>query len=315
MTTAASAPAMPGAVRVRVPATSANLGPGFDALGLALDLFEEVRLEQLDGGAGRHRIRVSGISAGRLAETTNLLAFRAATAVYDQIGRPMSPVALELVTHIPSSRGLGSSAAAIVGGAVAANELAGRPLDTQRLLELVTRLEGHPDNVAAALLGGFVVGVQGRRGLVVKRLDPPTDLQAVLCIPEKAMSTKHARVVVPVQISREDAIFNLGRTALLVAAFQTRDWALLRDAMDDRLHQPARGQVFPPLFPAIEAALATGAHGAALSGAGSTIIALATDRQAAIAAAMQRAVESHGFPARTAILRLSAQGATVQVER
>jgi homoserine kinase len=306
----ASAPP-PSAVRVRVPATSANLGPGFDALGLALDLFEEVHVERLGEGAGPHRIRVSGLSAGRLAETTNLLAFRAAAAVYEQIGRPLPPLSLELVTRIPSSRGLGSSAAAIVGGAVAANTLAGEPLNTQALLELVTRLEGHPDNVAAALLGGFVVGVQGRRGLVTKRLDPPVELEAVVCIPDKAMSTKHARGVIPAQISRADAVFNLGRTALLVAAFAGRDWALLREAMDDRLHQPARGQVFPALFPAIEAALAAGAHGAALSGAGSTIIALATERRPAIAAAMQRAVEAHGFQARTAVLRLSAQGATV----
>jgi homoserine kinase len=295
---------------VRVPATSANLGPGFDALGLALHLFEEVHLERLDDGS-QHRIRVSGVSTGRLAETPNLLAFRAAGAVYEQIGRPMPPLALELVTRIPSSRGLGSSAAAIVGGATAANALAGRPLDLQALLELVTRLEGHPDNVAAALLGGFVVGVQGRRGLVVKRLDPPAGLEAVVCIPDKAMSTKHARGVIPAQISREDAVFNLGRTALLVAAFQTRDWSLLRDAMDDRIHQPARGQVFPALFPAIDAALAAGAHGAALSGAGSTIIAFATERKQAIAAALQRAVEAHGFPARTQVLRLSAHGARI----
>jgi homoserine kinase len=310
MSDLADSAAVPGPVHVRVPATSANLGPGFDALGLALDLFEEVVLAPLPEPAGEHRIRVSGVSAGRLHETTDLLAFRAAAAVYEQIGRPMPRVALELVTRIPSSRGLGSSAAAIVGGAVAANTLAGEPLDKQALLELVTRLEGHPDNVAAALLGGLVIGVQGRRGLVVKRLDPPTEIVAVLCIPERAMSTKSARGVVPERVSREDAVFNLGRTALLIAAFQTRDWARLRDAMDDRIHQPPRGRVFPALFPAIEAALAAGAHGAALSGAGSTIIALASDRQDEIGAAMLQAVAAHGFPARTEVLGLSAQGAT-----
>lgn len=125
------------------------------------------------------------------------------------------------------------------------------------------------------------------------------------------MSTKQARGVIPTQVSREDAVFNLGRTALLVAAFQTGDWSLLRDAMDDRLHQPPRGQVFPALYPAIEAALAAGAHGAALSGAGSTILALATARQSEIAAAMLEAVEAHGFAAQTQMLRLSALGATL----
>jgi homoserine kinase len=299
------------AVHVRVPATSANLGPGFDALGLALELFEEVRLERLGDGAVEPCIRVSGVSAGRLAETPNLLAYRAAAAVFEQIGEAMPAVALELVTRIPSSRGLGSSAAAIVGGAVAANTLARSPLGQPALLELVTRLEGHPDNVAAALLGGFVIGVQGHRGLVTKRLDPPAGLEAVVCVPERAMSTKQARGVIPTQIPREDAVFNLGRTALLVAAFQTGDWSLLRDAMDDRLHQPPRGQVFPALYPAIEAALAAGAHGAALSGAGSTILALATARQSEIAAAMLQAVEAHGFAAQTQTLRLSARGATL----
>jgi len=278
---------------------------------LALDLFEEVRITRLPADATQPVIRVTGVSAGRLAETPNLLAYRAAAALYQRIGRPMPPVSLELATGIPSSRGFGSSAAAIVGGVVAANELAGRPLQAQAVLELVTELEGHPDNVAAALLGGLVISIQGRRGLIAKRLDPPEGLTAVVCIPEKAMSTKHARGVIPTQISLADAVFNLGRTALLVAAFQTRDWSLLRDAMDDRIHQPARGQVFPALFPAIEAAIEAGAHGAALSGAGSTIIALATERQPAIAAAMQQAVEARGFPCQTSVLRLSAAGASV----
>jgi homoserine kinase len=298
-------------VRVSVPATTANLGPGFDALGLALELFEEVRLGHQTDGGGQHQIRVSGVSAGRLQATPNLLAFRAAAAVYRRIGRTMPPLALELVTRIPSSRGFGSSAAAIVGGVVAANALEGEPLDRQAQLELVTELEGHPDNVAAALLGGFVVSVQGRNGLVAKRLDPPQDLRAVVCIPEKAMSTKHARGVMPTHLTREDAVFNLGRTALLVAAFVTRDWALLRHAMDDRIHQPARGQLFPPLHPTIAAALEAGAHGAALSGAGSGIIAFATAREQEIAGAMRRTVEGHGIPCRTDVLRLSARGAAL----
>ncbi len=298
-------------VRVRVPATSANLGPGFDALGLALELFEELRLARRSAGVSQHQIRVSGVSAGRLQETPNLLAFRAAAAVYQRLGRTMPPLELELVTRIPSSRGFGSSAAAIVGGVVAANTLEGTPLNRQAQLELVTELEGHPDNVAAALLGGFVVSVQGRSGLVAKRLEPPEELGAVVCIPEKAMSTKHARGVMPTHLTRDDAVFNLGRTALLVAAFLTRDWALLRDAMDDRIHQPARGQIFPALHPAIEAALEAGAHGAALSGAGSGIIAFATGKEQEIAGAMRRTVEGHGFPCRTDVLRLSARGAEV----
>ena len=299
-------------VRVRVPATTANLGPGFDALGLALDLHEGLTLQRLPGAAGTHQVRVTGVSAGRLPENANLLAFRAVTAVYERLGRPVPPLALELETRIPSSRGFGSSAAAIVAGVVAANALEGAPLGRQALLDLVTELEGHPDNVAAALLGGFVISVQGRQGLVAKRLDPPEELSAVICVPEKAMSTKQARGVIPTQLSREDAIFNLGRTALLVAAFQTRDWSLLRDAMDDRIHQPARGAVFPALHPAIRAALERGAHGAALSGAGSGIIAFATEAFEEIGHGMRQAVEAHGFPCRTERIALSAAGAHVE---
>jgi homoserine kinase len=299
------------AVEVRVPATTANLGPGFDALGLALDLHDQVRLRRLPPGSPAPQVRVLGLAAARLQATPNLLAYRAVEAVYAHLGRPVPALALDLQTGIPSSRGLGSSAAAIVGGLVAANALEGEPLDRQTLLELASRLEGHPDNVAAALLGGLVISIQGRRGLVAKRLDPPPGLLAVLCIPEKSMSTKQARSVLPAVVSQQDAVFNLGRTALLVAAFLTRDWSLLSDAMDDRLHQPARGRVFPALGPAIDAALAAGAHGAALSGAGSTVIAFATTACDAVAAAMKQAMEACGFPCATAVHALSAAGAEV----
>lgn len=298
-------------VRVQVPATSANLGPGFDALGLALDLHEEVRLRRLPPRETQPRIAVRGLAAGRLPPGEKLLAYRAAVAVYVRLGRAVPPLGLELETRIPRSGGLGGSAAAIVGGAVAANTLEKNPLTQQEILEVAAGVEGHPDNVAAALLGGLVISVRGSRGLVAKRLDPPRELAAVLCIPAQSISTTTARGVVPQRVGRDDAVFNLSRTALLVAAFQTADWSLLEEAMDDRLHQPARGQAFPALYPTIQAALRAGAHGAALSGAGSAIIALATTAHAEIALAMQGAAQAHGYPSQTAVLQLCPTGAVV----
>ena len=304
-----------GGVRVRVPATSANLGPGFDALGLALDLFEEVHLRRLDpreaGSPPRPRITVRGHGAGSLPADESLYAYQGAVAVYRRLGRSTPPLDLVLENRIPRSGGLGGSAAAVVAGAYAANALEGRPLPPPALLEIATILEGHPDNAAAALYGGLVISVQGRDGVVAKRVPPPAGLSAVLVLPDRAISTKQARSgVLPRQVSLADAVFNLGRTALLVAAFQTGDWALLREAMADRLHQPARGRLYPALEPTIAAALDAGAHGAALSGSGSAIIALATTGHEAIAEAMRSAAAAAGFPGSTAVVALSADGAT-----
>ncbi|CAA9287080.1 MAG: Homoserine kinase [uncultured Chloroflexi bacterium] len=298
-------------VRVRVPATTANLGPGFDALGLALDLHEDVILRRLPAGAPRPEIAVTGLNARRLHADENLLAFQGVLALYKRLERAAPPLALELHTRIPRSGGLGGSAAAITGGIAAANALEGSPLDTRQLLSLATEVEGHPDNVSAALLGGLVVTVNGHAGLVFKRLDPPRGLSAVVHVPRHSISTKAARGVLPTHLSREDAVFNLSRTAMLVAAFQTADWTLLRDAMDDRLHQPARGGIYAALFPTIQAALAAGAHGAALSGSGAAIIAFATTRHQEIATAMAAAAEAHGAPGHAEVLRLSAAGVRV----
>ena len=301
---------VPRRVRVRVPATTANLGPGFDALGLALELHEEVTLERLPEGS-RPLVSVTGLNAQRLRPDLNLLAYQGVAALYRRLAAAAPPLALELHTAIPRSGGLGGSAAAIVGGIVAANALEGAPLSMPELLVLATAVEGHPDNVSAALYGGLVITVQGQDGLIAKRLDPPAGLWAVVVIPRQSISTKAARGVLPTHLSVADAVFNLSRTALLVAAMQTGDWGLLRDAMDDRLHQPARGGIFPALFPTIEAALGAGAHGAALSGSGAAIVALASGRHEEIALAMRTAAGSHGAPCDSAVLRLSARGATV----
>jgi homoserine kinase len=254
-------------------------------------------------------VRVTGINGALLPHDETLLAYRAAVAAYRQMGRDVPALDLELVTRIPRSGGLGGSAAAIVAGVVGANALEGSPLSQAEQLDLVAGIEGHPDNVSAALLGGLVVCVAGRDGLVASRLHVPTDLQAVVCLPETSISTKAARGVIPQTLSTGDAVFNLGRAALTVAAFATGNWSLLRDGMDDRIHQPARGTILTALRPVIDAAMAAGAHGAALSGAGSAMIALASTNFEAIAEAMSEAAARHGYPNRTMRLALSDQGA------
>jgi homoserine kinase len=303
-------------VRVRVPATSANLGPGFDALALALDIFDEVTLTRLppaaSGPAARPRISVQGLGAGRLPEDESLYAYQGVLAVYRHLRRSVPPLALDLLNRIPRSGGLGGSAAASVAGLVAANALEGDALTQTDLLELASEMEGHPDNSSAAILGGLVISVKGRAGLIARRVPVPPQLTAVMVLPEQAISTRQSRGgVLPRFVPLGDAVYNLGRTALLVAAMQSGDWSVLREAMDDRLHQPPRGRLFPALRPTIAAALAAGAHGAALSGSGSAIIALATVRQTEIAAAMRGAAAAHGYPGTTAIVAVSQVGATV----
>jgi homoserine kinase len=213
---------------------------------------------------------------------------------------------------IPVSRGLGSSSSAIVAGLVGANALLGEPLDGERLLALAVELEGHPDNVTPALLGGFQVTSLGEEGLVRLRIPPPAGLRAVVCIPDTAVSTEAARRVLPPVYSRADAVFNVGRVALLVAALLTGQVGALRAAMQDRIHQPYRASLVPGFEAALAAALEAGAAGACLSGSGSTMLALTTTGEPAIGEAMAAAVRRAGADARWLALDVDSDGAVVE---
>jgi homoserine kinase len=299
-------------VAVRVPATTANLGPGFDALGLALTLYNRLEVEPRPSGL---EIELRGEGAHRLPTNSTNLAYRAFQRVFEQTGRPVPPVRMVGKICVPLSRGLGSSAAAVVGGLVAGNELAGRPLSAGELLHLATAMEGHPDNVAPALFGGFTAAclVDGQVDWV--RLTPPPSLRAVVVIPEREVPTAQARAVLPEVVPRADAVLNVGRTALLVAAFATGELEHLRVAMHDRLHEPYRAALIPGMEEALAAAREAGALGAALSGAGSTLLALATDHFTAIGDAMQAALSRHGLASRALTLSPDSQGAVVDGER
>lgn len=298
-------------ITARVPATSANLGPGFDCVGLALELRSDVTID-----VGQpFSITVQGEGAGRIARDQRNLAYAAIRTFFDRISREPPPFALAIHSRIPLTGGLGSSSAGIVGGLLAANIAAGRPMDADGILALAAELDGHPDNVAPALLGGLVVTVADPpRAPVTVPLPIPSELSAVVFVPSFSMPTKRARALLPPVVPRGDAIFNAGRAALLVAALQTGQLDLLRVATQDRLHQPYRAKLFPALPTVIEAALAAGARGAALSGAGSAVLALATGRQSQIGQAMKDAAHRRGVQGRWLAVDVARSGAEVVEE-
>ncbi|MDR7415322.1 MAG: homoserine kinase [Armatimonadota bacterium] len=295
-------------IRVVVPATSANLGPGFDALGLALGIYNEVEVSLSD----RPHLIVHGEGQGLLPEDEGNLVYQAARAVADAVGEE---VAFHLCcwNRIPVSRGLGSSAAAIVGGVVGANEVLGRPLDRSQLVSLAARLEGHPDNVVPALVGGITAAVMedGKAHWVQV---PARDLPAaVVAIPEFEVPTALARKRLPDRVSREDAVFNVGRTALLVGALAAGRWDLLAVATEDRLHQPYRKPLVPGFEDVCAAARKAGALGVVLSGAGPSLLAFAPWPQAPqVGEAMQAAFAAHGVRARAVVARVDLEGTRVQ---
>ncbi len=297
-------------IRVRVPATSANLGPGFDALGIALRLYNTLELE----AAERPGIEIRGEGAEALPRDPSHLAYRAALAAVERAGpraRGPRPRAFRLAQHnrIPLARGLGSSAAAILGGAAAANALLGGPLDRQALLDLAAEIEGHPDNVAPALLGGAVACARTADGVRWVRLTLPP-LRAVLAVPDCTVSTEAARRLLPPQVPFEDAVFNVTRTALLVAALAEGRTDVLDEATRDRLHQPYRARLVPGLERVFEAARRAGAHGVALSGSGPSVLAFGD--APGIGDAMAGAFRQAGCGCRTIAVEIDAEGTVVE---
>ena len=297
-------------VHVRVPASSANLGPGFDSLGLALALHNEVTVEEADGV----RVAVEGEGAGRLAANERNVVARGVSAAYDAAGRRFPGCALTCVNRVPLSRGLGSSAAAWVGGLVAGNALLGSPLDRSTVLTLAARAEGHPDNVAAALLGGLTVSCGTPEGARAVSLPVPDNLRWIALVPDITSATAEARAVLPPSVPRAHAVFNVQRVALLLAALQAGRSDVLGVALDDRLHQPHRRRLFPWMPDVVAAACRAGALGCVLSGAGPSMLAVATgDEQATdkVARAMEEALRAARITGSARVLDVDSGGAVV----
>lgn len=289
----------PSSLTVHVPATSANLGAGFDCLGLALDLWGSITLSE-------------GRSRGGEGAPLERMALAAARRLYAHLGREAPPgLSARCEGSVPVARGLGASAIARVGGLLAANALAGEPLDREALLGLAVELEGHADNVAPALFGGFQIAVRDGDRVLHLGAPLPAGLKAVLFVPKLRMPTRESRRLLPRSLSRADAVHNIGRAALLVAALSQGRFDLLDAATQDRLHQPARSQLFPAMPAIFDAARAAGARCAYLSGGGSTICALATANEQAIAHAMREAARQREVSGETIVTAPTERGAEV----
>lgn len=292
-------------MRVRVPASSANLGPGFDSFALALPL-----LAEFDVRPARTWSVTADDEAVPRGEDNLFVVAACAVAKAARADLPAQHV--DQRSAIPIARGLGSSAAAIVAGAVAANAILGEPLDRRTLLRVASEVEGHADNVAAALYGALTICLPEGGGPVATRIAFPRTWRACVFIPKATLDTDRARAVLSDQVSRADAVFNLAHAAALIAAVLRSDGSLLSLAMHDRLHQPARTSLVPALAEIIAAAREAGAFGAALSGAGPSVIAITPVRLAPrVVSAMEEIAAAHGVSGRARVLRARAAGAQV----
>jgi len=303
-------------IRVEVPASTANLGAGYDCLGLALAITNRVEVEVRVWSRGEIELTVEGEGRNELTEDRDNRFVRGLEATL-RAARGDLPDGLGwrigMHNDIPLARGLGSSAAATVGGVLAGNALAGEALAMPELLAIASEIEGHPDNAAAALLGGFVVAAPDAGGVEAIRFDAPRDLRAVLFVPELRLSTDEMRKALPKSVPLADAVANLGAVAVGVAGLATGRYDLLGRLTMDRLHEPYRSKVYPQLPALVDAAREAGALGACLSGAGSTILAF-VDSMAGITrveAAFFAAAADVDLPGRVVVVEPRNTGGTV----
>jgi homoserine kinase len=262
---------------VRVPASSANLGPGYDSMAAAVSLYLDLEVEE----TGEFSVDPGGleVSTGR-----DNLVVRAFETLHSADG-----IAFRLRSEIPLARGLGSSAAAIVAGLFAADHLFELALSKEEMLARATELEGHPDNVAAAIYGGFVICAEGAEGPIAARFDPPEGLEGIVVIPPEEVSTERAREAIPAEVPLADAVANVSAAALLVLGLRSADLDLVSRGLADRIHQPRRRHLFPRSMEIVDAAAELGALGATISGAGPTVLVWTTWQEAGnVAAALEQ---------------------------
>lgn len=296
-------------IKVRVPATSANLGPGFDVFGLAINIHNSFTVEL----ASKFEIISNNINC-KLPENKENLFYQSFAHLFNHVGKRIPPVKITMDLRILHGRGLGSSATAVVGGLVAANYFLKNILSKEELINFAIELEKgqHPDNVMPALLGGLIVASKHESKFVHAKIPFPSDIKAVFLIPDFIMDTVAGRKLMPTYYARNDVVFNTGRIALLLAALQTKRYDLLKIAMQDKIHQPVRSKLFPLIPKLIEAANNAGALGSALSGGGSSIISLADSKFEEIGLAMQNMAKKHGVVGKIGIFDISNEGVTVE---
>ncbi|RUT27817.1 homoserine kinase [Paenibacillus zeisoli] len=294
-------------VRVRIPASTANLGPGFDTLGMALSLYAWIEMKAAD----QTTFHLYGDEMKGIPVDKSNLIYQVAQSVFKEAGVAIPELEISMYSDIPLTRGLGSSASAIVGALVAANELIGARLTSSKLFDMATALEKHPDNVGASLFGGIIAASWDGEHADYIRIEPSSDLGVLVAIPDFQLSTSKARDVLPEQVSLTDAVYNISRSSLLTAAFAAGRLDLISAAMRDRIHQPYRASLIPGMSRILNEASDHGALGAALSGAGPTLLAL-IDKRAGMGQELEefllRTLNEHGITAKTLWLEPSREG-------
>ena len=298
-------------VRVKAPATTANMGPGYDCLGMALDVWNTIEVEVLD--SGEPVVEVTGEGAGELGTGRDNLVYRSMEFLFQDAGQEMPLVRIRCDNAIPLARGMGSSAAAIAGGLVAANAICSQDYTPNDLLEMAATIEGHPDNVAAAVLGGMQLVIsdkteEGSR-LYTVPINVPPELHAVVFVPQVRIATEDARAVLPEKVTVADAVHNIGRVGLLVASMATNHPEYLAIATQDLLHQPYRQPLFPAMKVIFKAALDAGALGVFLSGSGPTVLALTQGREMTVAYEMAEAARQASVEGNVSVTQPTVQGA------
>ena len=258
-------------IKIQIPATSANLGAGFDALGLALDYYNYVNMEEADG------IFIESLDGIPVPNDASNLVYDSAKVLYDICGKKLSGLKIQQVNNIPMARGLGSSSACIIAGLVGANRLLGEPMGLDDLVNLSAQIEGHPDNTAPALLGGIVTAVFDGKQVHWVKQEVFTTLKFVAVIPDFELKTEAARACLPAEISHKDAVYNLSRAALFSASLLTGKYENLRTAVHDRLHQPYRMKLIDHGQEVFDTAYTLGAYAAYLSGAGPSLMVVVGD--------------------------------------
>lgn len=295
-------------VTVTIPATSANLGPGFDCLGLALALYNKISFTAVSQPS--LTIEVSGVDAAKVPTDESNLVYQSACHIFDLLEKRPSGLHIQQKNNIPVGSGLGSSSTAVLGGLLAANALVDGQYTQLDILAMATKLEGHPDNVAPALFGGLILGLLDREKVHIEQL-PIAQQQVAVILPDFELSTHAARAVLPSQVSHQDATFNAGRLGLLIRAMETAAYPKLALAMQDKLHQPYRLPLIPGMADAFTAAYAAGAAGVALSGAGPSLIAFAPDRHAEIIENLTAVFNQNNLTSRSWILPIDTSGSQI----
>ena len=291
-------------VNIKVPATSANLGPGFDSLGIALDLYNRFSFEETSSG-------LEIVGALETEEDSDNLVYVSMLKAFDLIGYKPKGIKIIIDTDVPVSRGLGSSACCIIAGIMGANEIAGSPLSQDEIFNLATEIEGHPDNIAPALFGGCITSLMEEGNIYYNKIDIVKGLKFVAIIPDFPLSTKMSRGVLPEKVSYEDAVGNISRVSLLISALFNGRFDLLKHALKDNLHQPYRGKLIKGFDEVLNKLYELNALGGYLSGAGPTIMAIINENHKDFKKEMESYLKAVNYNWKVIELEIDLEGAKV----